>query len=62
MERRVRYAKVIMNAELQGEESQLKFYNLLSPSILVYESEYCESWLIKADIIDETQLKTAETR
>jgi hypothetical protein len=45
----------------KGAEAQLNFNNLLAPSILVYESEYCESWLIKADIRDETQLNTAET-
>jgi hypothetical protein len=38
----VRYAKVTMNAELQGEEAQLNFYNLLAPAVLLYGSEYCE--------------------
>jgi hypothetical protein len=38
-----------MNAELQAEEAQLNFYNLLALAILLYGSEYCESWVIKED-------------
>jgi hypothetical protein len=46
--------RVVINAELQGEEAEFNFYNLLAPLIWVYESEYSESLSIKADIRNES--------